>query len=186
MVIARRILLAAAGTVAAGGVAGKLLAARDEGQHPFRDFSNLMPTDPPKPLPAFSWKDADGKSHAMAEYAGQGVLLNCWATWCVPCVTEMPALNAAAPKYAAEKIVVLPLSSDHGGVPAVQAYFKAHDITNLPVLLDPDGAVEHALEMRGIPTTLIIDRQGKERARFEGAADWASDAVMAKVKALVG
>ncbi len=185
MLIRRRTLVAAAGTVAAGWPAGKLLAAAMAPRVPFRSFDLLKPTDPPAPPPAFAWTDAAGHRRSLADYAGQGVILNCWATWCLPCITELPALDAAAPGYAAAGIAVLPLSSDHGGAAVVEAYFRKHAITHLPVLLDPEGRVERALKLRGIPTTLLIDRKGQERARFEGAADWKAPAVIAKVRALV-
>jgi thiol-disulfide isomerase/thioredoxin len=185
MLIRRRILLAAAGTVAAGWPAGKPRAALAM-RAPFRSFSHLKPTDPPVPPPGFTWQDAAGKTHHLAEYAGQGVILNLWATWCLPCISELPALDAAEPAYARAKIAVLPLSSDRGGAQAVTAYFKAHGISHLPVLLDPEGRAERALGVRGIPTTLLIDRHGRERARFEGAANWHAEAVMEEVRALVG
>lgn len=185
MPIRRRTLLAAAGTVAVGWPAGKPRAALAM-RAPFRSFSTLKLTEPPVPPPAFTWQDAAGRSHRLAEYAGQGVILNLWASWCLPCISELPALNAAEPAYARAKIAVLPLASDRGGAKVVEAYFKQHGIAHLRVLLDPEGRAEQALHVRGIPTTLLIDRQGRERARFEGAADWKKEAVIAKVRTICG
>lgn len=81
--------------------------------------------------------------------------------------------------------MVLPLSSDHGGGAAVQAFYKAHNIAGLPVWLDPGGRAARAWGARGIPTTLILDRQGRERGRIEGAVDWGSDAAVAQVMRLM-
>jgi thiol-disulfide isomerase/thioredoxin len=121
---------------------------------------------------------ADGSTHSLAEYAGKGVVLNLWATWCVPCVREMPALDGLAKLVAPDGIVVLPVSSDHGGAAAVQRFYSEHGIKNLPVLLDPMGTLAHALNVRGIPTTLLIDKDGQEVGWLEGSADWSSaDAV---------
>jgi thiol-disulfide isomerase/thioredoxin len=113
------------------------------------------------------------------------MVINLWATWCAPCVAELPALSALSHVLAPQDIAVLPLSSDRGGVKAVHAFFEAHDISGLPILLDPKGAAAEAWGVDGIPTTVIIDRRGMERARLEGAADWSSPAAAALVRRLV-
>jgi peroxiredoxin len=79
---------------------------------------------------------------------------------------------------------VLPLSSDRGGADAVQAWYQAHGITALPVLLDPKGAMARAFQARGIPTTVIIDTNGKVVAKLEGAADWAAPEAQALIRKL--
>jgi hypothetical protein len=80
----------------------------------------------------------------------------------------------------------LPLSSDRGGVDAVSAWFRNHDVSGLPILLDPRGALSEAWGGKGIPTTHIVGRDGKERARLEGAADWSSPAALALIRKVVG
>ena len=127
----------------------------------------------------------DGTAQTIADYAGKGVVMNLWATWCVPCVAEMPALDSLAAAVAKSGVVVLPLSSDRGGVAAVERFYAERGVRNLPVLLDPQGAAARALGARGIPTTVLIDAHGQERGRLEGGADWASDQSIAMVKALV-
>jgi thiol-disulfide isomerase/thioredoxin len=146
----------------------------------------LKPTDPPAPLPAATLVDAAGAPHTLAEFAGRGLVLNLWATWCVPCVAELPALAVLAGRAAADGILVLPLSSDRGGAAVVAAFYQKHGITGLPVWLDPKGAAQQEWGARGIPTTLIVDRKGRERARTEGSVDWASDAALARIRGLVG
>ena len=176
-------LLAAAGTLAAGA------ALRKPGARAAEDLLGmgaLRPTDAPKPLPAIEWAGADGAVRHLAEHAGQGVLLNFWATWCAPCVAEMPSLDRLARAVEADKIAVLPLSSDRGGAAVVERFYKSHGITSLPVLLDARGAAARALGARGLPTTLVLDRSGREVARLEGGADWASPAAVGRIRALVG
>jgi len=173
----RRALVAAAGTLALAAPLGKLRAEGLQG------MEALHRLDPPKPVDV-QFTAADGSARSLADYAGKGVILNMWATWCVPCVAEMPALAAFASVVAKDGIVVLPLSSDRGGAAAVERWYAAHDIKNLPVLLDPTGAAARALGARGIPTTLLIDGKGRERGRLEGGADWADPKSVAMVKAL--
>ena len=138
------------------------------------------------PLPAFTFQDADGAEKSPADFVGQGLVLNLWATWCPPCVAEMPALERMARLLAAERIVVLPLSSDRGGRAVVEAFYQRIGLTGLGIWLDPRGAAGRALGVRGLPTTIIVDRQGLERARLEGDAAWDQAPLVAAVRRLVG
>lgn len=178
--ISRRLVIAAAGTLVMAGVARKLRAQE------LGSVSALVPTDPPKKLPEIVFIGADGTEHHLEEFRGHGMVINLWATWCVPCVAEMPALAALEKTLAPDDIAVLPLSSDRGGAAAVRSFYDAHGIAALPVLLDPKGDAARAWGVRGIPTTIVVDKRGMERARLEGAADWASPAAASKVRALVG
>jgi thiol-disulfide isomerase/thioredoxin len=122
---------------------------------------------------------------ALPDYAGQGVLVNFWATWCAPCVAEMPSLAALAAALAPHRVVVLPVSSDRGGAPVVTKWYADRQIEGLPVLLDAKGAMARAWGVRGLPTSVVIDRQGREVARLEGAVDWAGPDVVAAIRGLV-
>jgi hypothetical protein len=97
----------------------------------------------------------------------------------------MPSLAKLSKALAPQDIAVLPLSSDRGGAQAVQAFFQEHTITGLPVLLDPRSAAAHAWGARGIPTSVIVDRKGREVARLEGSADWSTPAAVQLVRKLV-
>ncbi|MCX7381710.1 MAG: TlpA disulfide reductase family protein [Alphaproteobacteria bacterium] len=153
---------------------------------PLQSLAGLRASDAPAPPADTVFLDAEGAERRIGDFAGQGLVINLWATWCVPCVAEMPALQAMARALAAERIAVLALSSDRGGAPVVQKFYAAHGIDALPVWLDPKGAAARAWGARGLPTTLIIDRQGREVARAEGAFEWGSAAALAKVRALIG
>ena len=179
MLVTRRRMLAAGGTLAAGLDARKLRAADLD------DLARrLKRTDPPVAAPDIAFLSADGTEHRLAEFLGHGMVINLWATWCAPCVEEMPSLARLSKTLAPDDIAVLPLSSDRGGAKAVEAFFQEHGITGLPVLLDPKSAAAHAWHARGIPTSLIIDKQGRERARLEGSADWSTPAAARIVRKL--
>jgi hypothetical protein len=98
----------------------------------------------------------------------------------------MPELQELAHKVAGDGILVLPLSSDRGGAEVVRRFYAAHRLDGLPVLLDPRGEAGRAWGVRGLPTTIVIDRQGRERGRVEGAIDWASAATIAELRRMVG
>jgi thiol-disulfide isomerase/thioredoxin len=176
--LTRRGLAAAAATLAMAAVARKSWAQEAKG------FAEAMLAEGPRPVPPIGFTDAAGNARTLADYAGQGVILNLWATWCVPCVAEMPALDQLAGQLGAGW-AVLPLSSDRQGASVVEAFYRAHNIAHLPVMLDPRGAASRLIGVRGIPTTLVIDRTGQERARLEGAVAWAEPASLAALRGLV-
>lgn len=180
LLITRRYLLAAGGTLAAS------LIARKPHAEELEDLAQaLKPTNPPAPPPDITFTSADGQEHHLTEFRGHGMVVNLWATWCAPCVEEMPSLARLSKTLAPDDIAVLPLSSDHGGANVVEAFFQKHGITGLPVLLDPRSAAIHAWHARGIPTSLIIDKRGREVARLEGSADWSTRAAAQAVRKLV-
>jgi thiol-disulfide isomerase/thioredoxin len=176
----RRALLTAGGTLAAGLTPRK---PRAETLDSLAEVLKLV--DPPVRPPPIAFQAADGTPHRLEEFVGHGMVVNLWATWCAPCVAELPALSALSHALAPQDIAVLPLSSDRAGANAVRGFFAAHGITGLPVLLDPHGAAAEAWGARGIPMTVIVDRRGMERARLEGAADWSTPAAAELVRRLV-
>ncbi|MDR3531690.1 MAG: TlpA disulfide reductase family protein [Rhodopila sp.] len=175
----RMVLAAAAGTLAGGALPRKphaeTLAPLAEG---------LEKLSPPADVPDGVFMAKDGSTHRLAEFKGRGMVVNMWATWCAPCVAEMPSLDTLSKALAPLDIAVLPLSSDRGGADTVQAWYQAHDITALPVLLDPKGALARAFNVRGLPTTAIIDTKGQVVARLEGAADWGAPEAQALIRKL--
>ncbi len=177
--LTRRAVLAG-GTLAAGLVARKPRAAEPAG------LPDVHVLHPPRPLPPLRFRDAAGQVQTLAAYRGRGVVLNLWATWCAPCVAELPALDRLAQALRGSRIAVLALSSDLGGAAVVLRFYATHHITALPVLLDPDGAVLSALHARGVPTTYLVTPAGTEAGWIEGGQDWDAPASVARVKALIG
>ncbi len=125
----------------------------------------------PEPAPALTFLDRDQKERTLAEFQGKVVLLNLWATWCEPCIREMPSLERLQATLASRDFTVLALSQDRGGLPLVEKYYQQHGL-KLDMYVDKSTTAARALKARGLPTTVLIDAEGRELGRFEGAADW--------------
>ncbi len=135
-----------------------------------RPLSDIVPSRPPVSLAPVRLLTLDGTPRTLADYAGRPVVLNFWATWCVPCVAEMPELDRLA---AAGRFTVLAVSADRGGAEAVRPFAAAHHIAHATLLLDPGNDAVHALNVSGFPTTMLIGPDGKLRGVLEGPANWA-------------
>jgi thiol-disulfide isomerase/thioredoxin len=162
--------LLAAGTVAA------LLGARKPDRAWAAELGKLVPVSPPRPAPETPFATADGESRRVSDYAGKALVVNLWATWCAPCVAELPSLAALARRLAAEGVLVLPVSSDRGGAKAVEAFYAAHK----------DAALMHALGVRGLPTTYVVDGAGRIVGQEEGGMDWNRPVAVDALRALTG
>ena len=120
----------------------------------------------------------DGETdRTLGGFRGRGVVLNFWATWCAPCVHEMPALDALHATLADKGVDVLALSSDFGGAKVVKRFYATNDIAHLPVLNDTRGRLAQAFGLKGLPTTILIDTEGREVGRVVGPAEWAEPEV---------
>lgn len=146
-------------------------------------MSRLQVTPKPTRLSQLQFEDADGKPVDVARFAGKITVVNMWATWCAPCVTEMPTLAALQRAYP-DDVAVVPVSVDvDARLPNARDFIGVND----PLLLyhDPRFALQHVLEVKGMPGTVIYDRQGREVARVIGEADWASPEARALFDKLV-
>jgi len=123
----------------------------------------------------FTVQDSDRKV-ALNQFRGQIVVLNFWATWCPPCVEELPSLMNMQTRMKGSGVVVLAISIDVDG-DAYHRFLKQHDVSLLTVR-DPDQKVSRVYGTSGWPETFIIDRQGVVRRKFVGPVDWTSPEVM--------
>jgi thiol-disulfide isomerase/thioredoxin len=149
-------------------------------------LSKLVVAENPVAPPPLSFTGPDGKPMTFADFKGQVLVLNLWASWCGPCKTEMPTLAKLQAVYAAQPVSVVPVTVDKDSDINVA---KADLAKNAPLKLyrDPVYALPFGLVPRveGFPTTLVIDKQGRERARLSGDADWASPEARALVEQLL-
>ncbi len=144
--------------------------------------TNFTPFDPLRPAPEATFADDGGKEVRLADFRGKVVLLNFWATWCVPCVTEMPALDRLQAALGAAGLEVVALSQDRDGVPAVVRFYEKYDFGNLAIYVDPKAAVATGLKIGVLPTTLLIDREGRLVGQLVGAAEWDAPEAQALIR----
>ena len=144
--------------------------------------ASFVLADRPEPAPEITFSDAAGNTLRLADFRGKVVLLNLWATWCAPCVKEMPALDRLQAKLGGPDFAVLALSIDREGLAKVQGFFAQNRIAALPPYLDPSGRAPAAFGARGLPTTLLIDRDGRLVGRQEGAAAWDADSALSLLR----
>lgn len=142
--------------------------------------------DEPRALPAITFADGAGKPVSLADFKGKVVLLDVWATWCTPCRAEFPRFDRLQEILGQEGLQVVPLSVDLGGKPLVDKFYEDLKIKNLGQFLDPQSKSAQALGLRGLPTTLLIDRQGREIARVEGELSWDSAETQATLRKVLG
>jgi len=150
------------------------LAATEPGKCAGADeaLMGYQATVPPRPVTDQSFVDGQGAEKTLADYQGRGIVLNFWATWCAPCVKEMPHLDRLKKKLQADGIEVLAISEDRAGGPLVEKFFRINEIRNLDVLIDRAGKVMRGSKTRGLPTTLLIDAENREIGRVQGISEW--------------
>ena len=140
----------------------------------------------PRALPAFSYVDEKGQSHSLEALRGKVVLLNLWATWCGPCRHEMAGLDQLQARYGGTAFKVLTIAVDRGGLRKPRRFFRQNGITHLDLYGDATGRLSATLRSFGLPTTLLIDRQGREVGRINGPAEWNAREAHAFVEAALG
>ena len=128
----------------------------------------------PRPVPTVDFVAGDGKPMTSADFRGRIVLLNIWATWCVPCRKEMPTLDRLEQKLGGPNFEVVALSIDRQGRGVVAGFYRELGIKALRIYLDSSAKAIGPLEVVGLPTTLLIDRDGNEIGRKIGPAQWDS------------
>jgi peroxiredoxin len=133
-----------------------------------------------EPAPAFSLPTLDGNATELGSLRGRVVLVNLWASWCPPCLAEMPSLQRLHQKLAAEGLVVLGVSADEDEKDIRQALAKIP--VSFPILRDPEGRMANQYRATGYPETYLVDKQGLLQATFIGPHEWDSPEVLQKVR----
>ena len=137
---------------------------------------------PLRPAPQVPLLDAKNQPVTLDTFKGKVVLVNFWATWCGPCVREMPALDALQAKFADRPFVIVAVSLDRLGFPKITPFLERIRVSRLTVLLDRKRALYRKVGGQGLPTTLLLDRQGRVRGYLEGPAEWDSKEAEALIR----
>lgn len=126
-------------------------------------------------LPPIAFQDAAGRARSLADFRGRIILLNFWATWCAPCVSEMAGLDRLQSEFATADFRVICLSEDRQNGRALEAFFLNHALRHLDVFLDAGGTALRRWSVPAIPTSFVVDRRGHVRGMVPGPAMWSSD-----------
>lgn len=144
----------------------------------------------PKPAPALAFSGPDGGTTTLDALKGKMLLVNLWATWCVPCREEMPALDKLQKALGGQDFEVVAINVDTRNLDRPKSWLKEAGINHLAFHADPSGKVMQILqrsgELVGLPTTLLVDAQGCEVAVMKGPADWGGEDAQALVRAALG
>ena len=127
---------------------------------------------PLRPAPQVPLLDAKDKAVTLAKFKGKVVLVNFWATWCGPCVREMPALDALQARFAGKPFVIVAVSLDRLGFKKITPFLERIRVSRLTILLDRNRKLYRKVGGQGLPTTLLLDHEGRVRGYLEGPAEW--------------
>ncbi len=152
--------------------------------HAPQSLAALAPTNPPVAVPDAAFTDGVGKRHMLSEFRGRYVLLNMWATWCAPCVQELPALQHLQDGTAGSNFAVVPVNVGRSDALDTAKFLMTHGAGKLSVNVDTTLALMRTLHVYGLPVTVLIDPKGREIARAEGPAAWDAPDAIAYFKAL--
>lgn len=147
-------------------------------------LKKLTSLEAPPAQPTMVFKSPDGSEMRLSDYKGKVILVNIWATWCAPCIAEMPMLDQLQAEKGNAGFEVVTISLDRTAAEA-EAWFRKNNINNLPLWHDSTYGVSGKLKLPGLPTSIFYDRTGREIARIPGEVDWTSPEALALVDYLI-
>lgn len=154
------------------------------------EVAAVQVADRPAPAAALDFLDKDGKPTSLAAFAGRTVLVNLWATWCAPCLHEMPSLDRLQTEMGGPDFAVVAINIDTRNLHKPRAWLADKKIAALAFYSDPEAGVFQSLrkahKVEGMPVSLIVDREGCQLAMIQGPADWASGDAKALIAAALG
>lgn len=136
------------------------------------------------PAPDFTLPDLNGTRVSLADFRGKVILLNIWATWCLPCVEEMPSMEKLHREMQGEDFIILAVSIDNAGTEVVIPFVEKHDLS-FTVLVDRKATVKSLFQATGVPESIIIDQQGIILEKVIGARNWASSEILGYFRSLI-
>jgi thiol-disulfide isomerase/thioredoxin len=136
-------------------------------------MEQFTPIDTPKPVPQTGFFDGAAKGQSLTDFKGRVVLVNFWATWCAPCVRELPSLDRLQADMGGKDFTVVAVSIDRGGAKTAEPFLrKKLGLSKLGLYIDKRLELSRALGVKGMPTSFLIDRRGNIRGSLTGIAEW--------------
>lgn len=135
--------------------------------------------------PDLTFSNAEGQSVSLSDFQGQPLLVNLWATWCAPCIREMPTLDALADRHQG-RLKVLTVSQDFQGADVVRPFFAENEFDNLEPWLDSQNTMMLALATDTLPVTVLYDADGAELFRIYGGMDWSGERAQTLIAGALG
>ena len=148
------------------------------------DMRKLVIHDAPVAVPDVALSSVDGGPAALADYAGEPVVLNFWATWCAPCREEMPSLDRLQAEMG-DRLEVVTVATGRNAPEGIRSFFEEEAIENLPMLTDPNQELSRQMAVLGLPVTVILNAEGREIARLTGGAEWDTPEAKAILEAVI-
>ena len=188
MTLRTRLVLILAASIAAVGIPAVLYEMRtrdvNASASPPAVLDKLQLTEGAPAAPAASFYDATGKAVSLNDFRGRYVLVNLWATWCGPCINELPSLVRLQSELPQDRITVLPIDLERHDPQKVEEFLQRTKIEGLPIYIDRDFAMMRGFAANELPLTILIDSEGREVARAAGEQKWDHADVVTYLKAV--
>ena len=168
-----------------GGAGNGLWSTSSSGSLNSGAMASFVYASPPQPAPNISFVTEGEALKTLQDFKGKAVLLNVWATWCGPCKEEMPSLDRLQSKLGGKNFEVVALSLDRGGLDVTKKFLDKLGIKNLKAYVDKTSRAMKPLGVEGMPTTLLIDAEGREVGRLVGPAEWDSPEAQQLISAVI-
>ncbi len=160
-----------------------ILSGTANAAEPLKDLF-VAPEAERQEAPGFEIENLAGGNTGLEDYRGKIVLLNFWATWCMPCRAEMPGMEIIWQKYEEQGLVIAAISVDEGSRGRIETFSKLLDLS-FPILLDPESKVSDLYKVSNMPTSFLIDRDGKVISRIVGSMEWSTAEAMQFIEELL-
>ena len=135
-------------------------------------FNNIAQHKSPKLISSVEFEDFYGNKLNLGDYSGKLIIINFWATWCAPCLREMPSLDALLNDKNFDNLIIFPINMEKTNLETTKEFYTSLNIKNLDIFFDPDLNFNKELNLRGVPTTVLINKERKEFARITGEVNF--------------
>ena len=148
------------------------------------DMTKLVLHPEPKKALEAEFHKGEGAGASLADFRGKVLVVNLWATWCPPCLKEMPSLERLRAAVGGDDVEVIAVNMERRGLPKARRWLEEQQLSGLDAYADEDNRLGRGLGVLGLPTTVILDREGREIGRLQGDAEWDSPSAQAVLRAL--